>query len=244
MKSDRSSFVLRVIVYVAALFALMVGIGRLVTKVLEHTSPISGEDSVNRSLVNDRTPTGNRITGFFSMLASTPVIIGMLIVVFIVFRVVYHRWRESAFLLLAVGTQTLVFLATAAVISRNRPDVKPLDSAPPTSSFPSGHTGAATALFVGIALVVGWHTRSIWLRPLLVVLALLVPVAVAYSRLYRGMHHPSDVVAAFVNGLLAVSIWARTVLFGVLPDRWALVLDGDTRDPRNEPLDTAAGLRA
>jgi len=187
---------------------------------------------------------GNRITGWFSTLASTPVIIGMLIVLFIVFRLVYHRWRESLFLLLAVGTQTLVFLASAAVISRNRPDVKHLDPAPPTSSFPSGHTGAATALFVGVALVVGWHAGRTWLRGLLLVLAIAVPVAVAYSRLYRGMHHPSDVAAGFLDGLLAVLLWSRAVLFGVLPVRWANALDGGRHQSGHRSLDAEPGLHA
>jgi undecaprenyl-diphosphatase len=229
--------------YCAALFVLMAVIGLLVTKVLEHTAPISTEDRVDRSLAAHRTPTGTRVTGWLSTLASTPVIIGMLIVVFVVFRLVYHRWRESVFLLLAVGTQTLVFLATAAVIKRDRPDVKHLDAAPPTSSFPSGHTGAATALFVGIALVVGWHVGRTWLRALLIVLALLVPFAVGYSRLYRGMHHPTDVAAGLLDGLLAVSIWARNLLLGVLPDRWSQALDGGAHRLAIRGADKAARVR-
>jgi undecaprenyl-diphosphatase len=39
-----------------------------------------------------------------------------------------------------------------------------------------------------------------------------VPAAVALSRLYRGMHHPSDVVGSFVNGILCLLVLARGVL--------------------------------
>lgn len=237
------SFLARIAAWLVALFALIVVIGLLVTKVLAHVAPFANEDSVDRTLAAHRTTSGNSVTGFLSTLASTPVIIGLLLVTMVIFRIVYHRWRESAFLFLTVGTQTLIFLAAAAVVHRNRPTGKPLDTAPPTSSFPSGHTGAATALFVGIALVVGWHAGHAWLRGLLVLLALAVPIAVAYSRLYRGMHHPTDVLTAFVNGALAVTIWARHVLFGVLPDSWQRFLDGDHWPSRNRSVEASAGAR-
>ncbi|MEO6713591.1 MAG: phosphatase PAP2 family protein [Mycobacteriales bacterium] len=243
MEASRRSFLRRIAIRVLALFALIAALGLLFTKVLDDVAPVANEDSVNRALAADRTATGNTVTSFFSTLASTPAIIAMLLITMLIFRIVYHRWRESAFLFLTVGTQTLVFLAVALVVARNRPDVKHLDPAPPTSSFPSGHTSAATALFVGIALVIGWHTGRASVRGLVVALALLVPIAVAYSRLYRGMHHPTDVLTSFVNGGLAIAIYARHVLFGVVPDAWKRLLDGPDHDL--EPaLDDPPGVRA
>lgn len=100
------------------------------------------------------------------------------------------------------------------------------------------------ALFVGIALVVGWHLGRARLRVALIAVALLVPIAVAYSRLYRGMHHPSDIVASFVNGALAVTIWARHLLFGVVPDAWGRLLDGSRHNEVERTLDAPSGARA
>jgi len=45
-----------------------------------------------------------------------------------------------------------------------------------------------------------------------VVLLLAVPLLVAYGRLYRGMHHPSDIMGAYVNGLACVAIAAGVIL--------------------------------
>ena len=109
-------------------------------------------------------------------------------------------------------------------IDRARPAVPHMDQSPPTSSFPSGHTSAAVALYLGLAVVLAMHTDHRWLKALCWLL-LLVPVCVAVSRLYRGMHHPSDVTASFVNGALCVIIMARTILDRRVP--WGRVPAGE-----------------
>lgn len=214
----------------AVLFALMAGLGLLITKVLQHTFPFSSEDGIDRGFASHRTASETAVSGFFSFVGSTPVIITVLVVVAVVFRLVFHRWRESVFLILAVAAQTLVFVLVTLVIARKRPGVVRLDASPPTSSFPSGHTGASTALYIGIAVVLAWHTRRTWARWSIIGLLVLVPLSVAVARLYRGMHHPSDVVAAFVNGGLCVVIAARNLLFGLLPDSLTRRLDGGRRE--------------
>jgi undecaprenyl-diphosphatase len=218
----------RVAGLLAVLLAVLVGVGLLITKVLKNTG-FTREDGIDRTLAAHRSAPWTGISGFFSLVGSTGVIIGVMVVVAIVFRLVFDRWRESAFLVLAVTAQAVIFFVTTLLISRQRPGVPHLDSSPPTSSFPSGHTGASTALYVGIAVVVAWHARR---HPALRVLAgllVLVPLCVALSRLYRGMHHPSDVVMAWVNGGTCAFIAARTVLFAHLPDGLARRLDGRSR---------------
>ena len=96
-------------------------------------------------------------------------------------------------------------------VDRARPDVPKMDESPPTSSFPSGHTSASVALYVGMAFILATLVRRTWVKWMCWVLVL-VPVAVAASRLYRGMHHPSDVTASFLNGILCVTISARAIL--------------------------------
>jgi membrane-associated phospholipid phosphatase len=222
------AWIARVVVSVALLWGLLAGFGLLITKVWQHDYPFDAEDGVDRTLAAHRTGFGKAVIGFFSMVGSTGIIIAVLIVVAICFRLAFHRWRESLFLVLAVSTQALVFLLTTLTVSRPRPQVPKLDVSPPTTSYPSGHTGAATALYVGIALVLAWHLGHSRLRWPLITLLVLVPLCVATSRLYRGMHHPSDVLTALVNGAACILLYARAVLFGVLPDSWARRLDGSS----------------
>ena len=211
MPSVALQFVKRILLPVAVLLLLMIALGLLVTKVWEDAWPFTVEDGVNRDFAGDRTGVGNRISGFFSLVGSTPVIIGVTAVTAIVLRLVLHRWREPLFLCAAVIAQALVFFFATLAIDRKRPDVSHMDKSPPTSSFPSGHTSAAFALYAGLALVLASLVRHTWLKALCWVL-ILVPVAVAIARLYRGMHHPSDVTASFLNGAACVWIMSRGVL--------------------------------
>ncbi|GAB3376723.1 phosphatase PAP2 family protein [Micromonospora halotolerans] len=202
----------RVLLPVALLFAVLVGLGLLVTRVLATTWPFTVEDAVNRELAAHRTPGWNDVSLVFSTLASTQLIVVVTVLAALVLRLVLHRWREPIFLCAAVSAQALIFLFTTMVIDRHRPAVEHMDDSPPTSSFPSGHTSAAMALYVGLAVLLALRARS---RPAKVAwwtLLVLVPVGVALTRMYRGMHHPSDVVASFLNGAACVAIMARAVL--------------------------------
>lgn len=202
----------RVLLPVALLFSVMVALGLLVTRVLAKTWPFTVEDTVNRELAADRTDGWNNVSLVFSTLASTQLIVVVTVLVALVLRLVLHRWREPLFLCAAVSAQALVFLFTTMAIDRRRPAVEHMDVSPPTSSFPSGHTSAAVALYVGIAVLLALRAKSTPAKVNWCALLILVPVGVALTRMYRGMHHPSDVAASFLNGGTCVAIMARAVL--------------------------------
>jgi len=208
----------RIALPVVALLIVMIGLGLLVTKVMEHVWPFTVEDTVNRDFAANRDGTFNGVSGFFSFVGSTPCIIGVTALVAIILRLTLHRWREPLFLCAAVTAQALVFFFTTLAIDRQRPTVKHLDSSPPTSSFPSGHTSAAVALYVGMAVVLSLLVRRTWLKAVCWALVL-VPVGVALARLYRGMHHPTDVTASFLNGVTCIVIMARGILDRAVPWR-------------------------
>jgi membrane-associated phospholipid phosphatase len=208
----------RILIPVSVLLLAMIGLGLLVTKVLAHTWPFTAEDGVNRGLVAAHNGTFDTLSAAASLAGSTPCVIAVTAIVALILRLTLHRWRESLFLCAAVSAQAVVFYFTALAIDRRRPAVRHLDESPPTSSFPSGHTSAAVALYCGLALVLALLVRRTWVKWLCWALVL-VPVAVGLARLYRGMHHPSDVIASFLNGVTCLVIMTNGILHAESP-KW------------------------
>jgi membrane-associated phospholipid phosphatase len=169
------------------------------------------EESVNESLESSRTSFWNGVTLFFSWTGATVSIIGVCLVVVALVWWRTKQWWYAVVPLIAISLQALVFFFTTLLIDRHRPDVEKLDDSPPTSSYPSGHTGAATALYFTLALM-ALRIKNPALRTVVVTVCLAVPFAVATARLYRGMHHVSDVAVAMANGTVAVVLawcWLR-----------------------------------
>ena len=117
------------------------------------------------------------------------------------------QWWYAVVPAIAIAAQASVFVAATTMTDRKRPSVPHLDPAPPTSSYPSGHMGAATALYLTFALMAQRIERP-WLRRLVTVVCAVVPLLVGWARLYRGMHHLLDILVGAVNGLVcALLAW-------------------------------------
>jgi undecaprenyl-diphosphatase len=94
--------------------------------------------------------------------------------------------------------------------------VRHLDQAPPTSSFPSGHVAAAICMYGALAVLANERARSALVRGLFVALAVLVPLAVGLSRMYRGMHFLSDVLGGVILGVTWLFLVVKGIRLGVL----------------------------
>jgi undecaprenyl-diphosphatase len=133
-------------------------------------------------------------------MADTFEVAGVAAVVTIVLLV--RRWGRQAFLLVAgLAIELSVFLASNKIVARPRPAVSHLGGTPSTYSFPSGHTAATIVLWGGIAVIVMVATTRRWPRIAMWTLAVVLAVAVGLSRVYRGEHYPTDVMAGALLGI-------------------------------------------
>lgn len=110
------------------------------------------------------------------------------------------RDRSVAAPALAMSMASATHVVSSTLVGRERPGVERFGTVQPTSSFPSGHVGAMTALAVVVGRVVEPlpRTARVAVRAALVgYLGLL-----GWSRVYQGQHHASDVVAGYTNGVI------------------------------------------
>ncbi len=199
-----SIFARRVLPYVVVWFVVLAGAGWSLGHPLK--SALAPEDGVSRWFAAHRSPGWNTVTDVLSHVANTGSIIVSTAAACLVYWLVTRRLRDVLPLAIGVFTQAGVFLLTTLVIDRPRPQVPKLDQSPPTSSFPSGHTGASAALYFGLVLLCVRRFPSLRARVLSAVGFGLIPFAVGTARLYRGMHHPSDVLFGLLNGLVCAVV--------------------------------------
>jgi membrane-associated phospholipid phosphatase len=196
-------------------YLLLAGTGLIVNRVLSHGAFGRWDRGVSRWFYEHRTDTLNTLTHIGSMLSDTNTAIAVTAVLVVGLRIWRGRWRESVVMLLCIVGELTIFLGVTSTVHRKRPGVPHLDPAPPTSSFPSGHTGAAVALYIGLAVTLLIVTRDSTHRAAFVLAATLlcvVPLIVATSRVYRGMHFATDVAAGALAGGLWMVIVVRTLL--------------------------------
>ena len=197
---DARDLLVRAVAPGVVVFGVVVGLGLLVT------GPFSGvdraEDRVTSAFNRNRSDFWDPVSAVFSRIGNTEIIIGVCLLVVAVLWWRTRDWRWSVVPLIAISLQATIFLFATMAVGRQRPPAIPMDASPPTSSYPSGHTGAASALYFSLLLMAATRIERAWLRRLVMGLCAVLPFLVGLARLYRGAHHISDVVAGLLNGLV------------------------------------------
>jgi undecaprenyl-diphosphatase len=172
-----------------------------------------GDTTIPHWLAAHRTPFLDKLSFLGSEAGNTHAILAVGLIAGAVALAVIRQWRPIVFLLATMFGELTLFLASAALVDRARPDVPHLDGRLPTSSFPSGHVAATICLYSAIAILALPRTRA-WWRWLLVAAAVLMPLWVTVSRMYRGMHHPTDILGA----VLLAAGWLAAMVYLVRPN--------------------------
>lgn len=196
------------------IFGLLFVYGMLVSRYVGGTFISTIDTEVPQWFAEQRTPALDRVSWWMSKAGDTHTILAIALVFCPLAVAVLRRWRPVVFVALAMFGELGLFLAASAAVDRPRPDVPKLDGALPTSSFPSGHIAATICIWTAISIIVLAHS-SRWWRWLPVVAVIVLPIIVAVSRVYRGMHHPTDVVGA----VLLSALWMGLLWWVIRPDR-------------------------
>jgi membrane-associated phospholipid phosphatase len=198
----------------------LVGFGWVLAKVVHDDDAGRADAGVSRWFAGERTADLNGATVFTSEVGGTLTVTALAVLAVAFAAFAWRRWREPMLVAVAVAGEVAIFLLVTMLVDRERPPVRHLDEAPPTSSFPSGHTAATIALWGALAVLANERARSALVRNLFLVLAFVVPLLVASSRMYRGMHFLTDVVGGVLLGGLWLLATVRGIRLGVA--HWAI----------------------
>ena len=124
---------------------------------------------------------------------------------------VFARRRVDALVVLISAAPIVVGYLLKEVVGRARPDYFFLDSQPSSLSFPSGHALFAMVFGGLLIILAGDLVHPVKLRRAIQVGLALLILAVGASRVYLGVHYPSDVLGSYLFGAMALLglVWLR-----------------------------------
>ena len=144
--------------------------------------------------------------------AGSFVLLAPLSIAFLLLR----RWKrpadDVALVVIAAGSALLPFVVKL-IVARPRPTIGNLSHLS-SLSFPSEHTTQAAAIYLAIAIMLSQTLARGW-REAAIAIGVVIALAVAWSRVYLGLHYPTDVAAGLLLGwgwALLVFHWARPKL--------------------------------
>jgi len=124
-----------------------------------------------------------------------------------------RRRRTALFLFLAIGGGQLLSSALKHGFDRPRPDLVPHGMQVYTASFPSGHAMMTAVVYLTLAALLARSESRRRIKAYLLLLAASVTLTVGVSRVYLGVHWPSDVMGGWMIGSAwAAACWTLAVL--------------------------------
>lgn len=170
-----------------------------------------GERWLSDRFTSRRSAAGIRLGLAASWLTDVPRAIAITVGVVAATAVTTRDARRSALPGVATALASAMHVATSLLVGRDRPGGQRLGTEQITSSYPSGHVSAATALAMIVAGQVS--ERSVVPRRAARIVGLVVALLVGWSRISTGQHHATDVLAGYVNGAVA-AVLAKHALRG------------------------------
>jgi undecaprenyl-diphosphatase len=196
-----------VLVVLGVVAALGLVFGDITEDVLDGGGALRFDKPVMRLVLRHRTPLlttafrGLTLFGGVAELALLVVVLGG------IWLVVARSWRPMAALAAALVGSSLITHAIKQAVARPRPPVAYRVVSIGGESFPSGHATQAAAVWCVVVLLAVGLSRRWWHRALALGAGMAIVLGVAMSRVYLGVHWPSDVAGGSALGAL----WAIAV---------------------------------
>lgn len=163
-------------------------------------------------------------TGAVTVVAVLTLLVGVLI----------GPWLHGLIGAIAIGLASAANQGLKAVIARARPDLLDPLVEERGFSFPSGHSALGMAAWGVLAVLVMRSRLPRTVRLAVVAVLGVLIVLIGLSRVWLGVHYPTDVLAGWTAGAVIVLLYARLTR-RVSPEPAAAAVDADPGPPRSDP---------
>jgi undecaprenyl-diphosphatase len=147
-----------------------------------------------------QTPTRRMVMADITELG-TGVVVMMVVAVAALFLWLTRHKHSAALLLVATSVGIVINSFLKDVFHRDRPSIFDWGTEVFSSSFPSGHAMSAAIVYGTVAYLAARLQRTHLARGLTIAVALILILLIAFSRIYLGVHYPSDTLAGLLVGL-------------------------------------------
>lgn len=140
-----------------------------------------------------------------TVLGNAPVLISGVFLCVLFFALI-KKWRAEAYFL-AGNLLLIIFFSTAFkyLYQRPRPDLVYLIERPLGPSFPSWHAASTFIIFAALMIIAAQRLRNPWLKYGAELLLMFLLVSVGLSRIYLGVHYPSDIIGGWLLGAALIA---------------------------------------
>ena len=135
-----------------------------------------------------------------------PTVLGLVVLSVIGFLVLQARYRTAFFIVVTAATGEIVSYAMKSLFDRPRPAVVPHLREAFSSSFPSGHAMQSAIVYLTLGAMLMRISEGRLTKIYCCTMAMLLTFLVGVSRVWLGVHYPTDVLAGWIVGLFWASL--------------------------------------
>jgi undecaprenyl-diphosphatase len=168
------------------------------------------DEAVLRWFQSHRSPGLTRVAMEVTALGSGSVIIMVVLLASVFLWLTKHKWSVYVLMLVVFGGKLLNTLLKGG-FGRERPSIVESITDVSSQSFPSGHAMSSIVAYGSIAYLIGRLEPSKRLRYTIWAVAILLVLAIGATRMYLGVHYPSDIIGGYVAGAAWIFVVAASI---------------------------------